>query len=347
MLFGGQSAEHDVSRLSAANVMAALDPARYDVVRIGIGRDGSWMLAGEPGDHPLDAAPGLGGLAVAGPPVDVVPTVRRAAGTDADLPVVVLPVLHGPNGEDGTIQGLLELTGAAYVGSGVLGSAVSMDKAMAKTVLGAAGIPQARYRVARGWELTDELVADIAGDLGFPIFVKPANMGSSVGVSRAVDAAALDLAIDAALEHDEILVFEEAIVGRELEIAVLGNEEPRVSVPGEIIPAAEFYDYDDKYRDGAAKTVVPADLPPGAAEEMAELALRTYRALRAEGLARVDMFYDEGGRGFVVNEINTFPGFTPISMFPMLWGASGLGYSDLLDEMIRLALDRHARRHRG
>lgn len=352
VLFGGQSAEHDVSRLSAANVIGALDPERYEIVPVGIGRDGTWMLAGA-ADAQLPSASGpsepagLGGLAIAGPTIDVVPTVRHANDAGVDVPVVVLPVLHGPNGEDGTIQGLLELTGAAYVGSGVLGSAVGMDKAMAKAVLGAAGVPQARYRVARGWELTDDLVADIAADLGFPIFVKPANMGSSVGVSRAIDAAALDVAIDAALAHDEIVIFEEAITGRELEIAVLGNEHPRVSVVGEIIPAAEFYDYDDKYRDGAAKTVVPADLPPGAAEEMGDLALRTFRALRAEGLARVDMFYDEGGRGFVVNEINTFPGFTPISMFPMLWAATGLSYSELLDEMIRLALDRHARRHRG
>ncbi|MFN8052023.1 MAG: D-alanine--D-alanine ligase family protein [Acidimicrobiales bacterium] len=351
VVFGGRSAEHDVSRLSAANVMAALDPERYEVVPIGIDRDGTWLLAA---GHAADALPagddaGLGGLRVAGPPVDALPELqaRRAD----DLPVVVLPVLHGPNGEDGTIQGLLELADVAYVGTGVLGSSVSMDKAMAKTVLGAAGIPQARYRVAREWELLDPATAtdvldDIADDLGFPIFVKPANMGSSVGVSRAVDRDALDRAVADALDHDEIVVFEEAIVGRELEIGVLGNEFPRASVPGEIVPAAEFYDYDDKYRDGAARTIVPADLSPGAVAEMSELALATYRALRAEGLARVDMFYDEGGRGFVVNEINTFPGFTPISMFPMMWGASGLSYGDLLDEMIRLALDRHARRRR-
>jgi len=350
VLFGGRSAEHDVSRVSAANVVAALDPQRYEIVPVGIGRDGTWMLAGAPGElaAPSDratsdpAASDLGGLAIAGPPLDVLPALQASA----DLPLVVLPVLHGPNGEDGTIQGLLELTGVPYVGSGVLGSAVGMDKAMAKTVLGAAGIPQARYRVAREWDVDADLLADVAADLGFPIFVKPANMGSSVGVGKANDAAELAAAVDAALAFDELVVFEEAIRGRELEIAVLGNEAPRVSVPGEIIPAAEFYDYDDKYRDGAAKTVVPADLPPGAAAEMADLAVRTYRALRAEGLARVDMFYDEGGRGFLVNEINTFPGFTPISMFPMLWAASGLTYPELLDEMIRLALDRHARRHR-
>lgn len=355
VLFGGQSAEHDVSCVSAANVIAALDRARYDIVPIGIGRDGAWRLtggattSGTDGDGDGDAGrTALGGLSTSGVAVDAMPTLRSDEASDT--PVVVLPVLHGPNGEDGTIQGLLELAGVAYVGSGVLGSAVSMDKAMAKAVLDAADIPQARYRVARAWELDDasgtDLLDDIATDLGFPIFAKPANMGSSVGVSKAVDRSALDSAVDVALAHDEIVVFEEAVSGRELEIAVLGNEEPRVSVAGEIIPAADFYDFEDKYVDGAAKTIVPADLPPGAAEEMAELAQRSYRALRAEGLARVDMFYEEGGRGFLVNEINTFPGFTSISMFPMMWAASGLSYPDLLDEMIRLALERHARRRR-
>lgn len=362
VIFGGQSAEHDVSRVSAANLVAALDPDRYDVTTIAIGRDGAWRMIGPPGSPPAvptgaDGGADLGGLPTvgtsvpAGQIIDVVratPATSPDAGDDttAESPLVVIPVLHGPNGEDGTIQGLLELAGVAYVGSGVLGSAVSMDKVMTKTVLDAAGIPQARWRSAYGWEIDDALVADIAADLGYPIFVKPANMGSSVGVSKATDTDGLLAAIEIALEHDELVVFEETIVGRELEIAVLGNDEPKASVPGEIIPAADFYDYDDKYRDGAAKTVIPAELPPGAADEMAALAIRTFRALRAEGLARVDMFYDEGGRGFVLNEINTFPGFTPISMFPMMWAASGLAYSQLVDEMVRLALERHERRAR-
>lgn len=345
VLFGGQSAEHEVSRVSAANVVSALDPRRYDIVPIGIGRDGTWMLSERTraeldAGNPLDTS--NDGLETGGPAMDVLPELQAAA--DSDVPTVVLPVLHGPNGEDGTMQGLLELSGVAYVGSGVLGSAVAMDKAMAKMVLSAAGLPQARYHSAARWDLTEPLIGDIIGDLGYPLFIKPANMGSSVGVSKAGSRAEVLAGIEAALIHDEILVFEETIVGRELEIGVLGNELPRVSVPGEIIPAAEFYDYDDKYRDGAAKTIVPADLDAELTEAMGKLAISAFRALRAEGLARVDMFLEEGGRGFLVNEINTFPGFTPISMFPMLWNASGLSYSELLDEMIRLALDRHQRR---
>jgi len=353
VVFGGQSAEHDVSRVSAVNVLNALDPRRYDVVAVGIGRDGVWRLVDATAGATVAATAGAtvgavatvdtGGLTTDGTPIDVLAQLR-AWNTEGDRRAVVLPVLHGPNGEDGTIQGLLELTGIAYAGSGVLGSAVSMDKEMSKIVLGAAGIAQAAFRTARRWELDAERVSGIADDLGFPLFVKPANMGSSVGVSKATDRAALDAAVTEALRYDEVVIFEEAITGRELEIAVLGNEAPRASVPGEIVAGAEFYSYDDKYRDGAATTIVPADLPPGAADEMAALALRTYAALRAEGLARVDMFYDEGGRGFLVNEINTFPGFTPISMFPMMWQASGLSYPELLDEMIRLALDRHERR---
>ena len=352
LLYGGRSAEHDVSRVSALNILGALDRSRYEVVPIGIGRDGTWMRAELAESKPsgtlpesTEHGPAASGLPVDGPAVDELALLGES--NSNEVPVVVIPVLHGPNGEDGTVQGLLELANVAYVGSRVLGSAVAMDKVMAKTVLAAAGIPQSQFRSASEWEITEELLDEIAEDLGFPIFVKPANMGSSVGVSKASTPAELVAAVDAALAHDELIVFEEAVVGRELEIAVLGNEHLRISVPGEIIPAAEFYDFDDKYRDGAAETIVPADMPAGAADEMADLAARAYRALRAEGLARVDMFYDEGGRGFLVNEINTFPGFTPISMFPMLWSASGLTYSELLDEMIRLALDLHDRRRRS
>lgn len=345
VLFGGQSAEHEVSRVSAANVVSALDPQRYEIVPIGIGRDGTWMLS-ERTRAQLDAGTPLDtsndGLETGGPVMDALPELRAAA--DSAIPTVVLPVLHGPNGEDGTVQGLLELSGTAYVGSGVLGSAVAMDKAMAKTVLSAAGIPQARFHSAARWALNEVMVGDIISDLGLPLFIKPANMGSSVGVSKARSRTEVLAGIENALIHDEIVVFEETIRGRELEIGVLGNESPRVSVPGEIIPAAEFYNYDDKYRDGAAKTIVPADLDEELTATMGRLAISTFRALRAEGLARVDMFLEEDGRGFLVNEINTFPGFTPISMFPMLWKATGMSYSELLDEMIRLALDRHQRR---
>lgn len=344
LLYGGASAEHDVSRVSAANVFAAADKDRYDITLFGIDRDGRWHLVGSDGPRHTDE--GLGGLAVEGEVVS--PSAALSAIIDAASdPVVVVPVVHGPNCEDGSLQGLLELLDVAYVGPGVLSSAVSMDKAMAKTVLDAAAIPQGRWDSGFEWELDDARLDAIAEHLGFPIFVKPANMGSSVGVTRANDRAELDTSVREALRFDELLVFEEMITGREVEIAVLGNESPRVSVPGEIVAGAEFYDFDDKYRDGVSKTLVPAALDDAQVAEMQDLALRTYRALRAEGLSRVDMFFDADGRGFLVNEINTLPGFTSISMYPTLWEASGLGYRELIDELIRLALDRHARRRRS
>jgi D-alanine-D-alanine ligase len=340
VLYGGQSAEHDVSRVSARHVLAALDPDRYDIVPIGIGRDGTWHL-------PVASVAEL-----TGPTADAALPVRgEATGPHgvladpihSDLPTVVLPVLHGPNGEDGTVAGMMELAGVPYVGSGVLGSSLSMDKAKAKEVLAANGIAQARYRAAAEHEMSDDLLDDIGADLGFPLFVKPSNMGSSVGVSRVTGRDGLDGGVAGALRHDVIVVFEEAIVGREIEIGVLGNTELWTSAPGEIVPAAEFYDYNDKYHDGAAELIIPAHLDGDEVDRLAGIARRTYRALRAEVLARVDLFYEEGGRGFLVNEINTFPGFTPISMFPMLWAHSGVGYSELLDRMVSLALERHER----
>lgn len=341
VLYGGASAEHDVSRVSAANVYAALDRGRYDRVTIAIDRDGRWRTPSN--DEPPRSDEGLGGFAVVGEPITPMAALAELAASSRH-PVVVVPVVHGPNCEDGTLQGMLELSGLPYVGTGVLGSSVAMDKAMAKTVLNAHGIAQGRWHSAYRWDLTDARIDEIAADLGYPLFVKPANMGSSVGVSRAADRVEFVAALHEALRHDELVVVEELIIGREVEIAVLGNEAPRASLPGEILAAAEFYDFDDKYRDGVSKTVTPADLTDAQVREMRRIALDTYRALRAEGLARVDMFLEEDGRGFLVNEINTLPGFTSISMYPMMWQASGLGYGDLLDEMIRLALSRHARR---
>lgn len=352
VLFGGRSAEHDISRVSASHVLRAVDLGRYDTVPVGITREGRWVLAEQAAEllrrglaEELPAA-----IPVAGPDVDPMPTLtERPLGMDPDddrVPTVVLPILHGPNGEDGTVQGLLELTGLPYVGSGVLGSAVAMDKAMAKTVLDAEGIPQTAWRRVDHCDLDRPGLVDELLDLGEVVFVKPANMGSSIGVSRAVDADGLRAALDLAFSYDEVVVVEEGVTARELECGVLGNDRPRASVVGEIVPAAEFYDFDDKYTDGAAKTVVPADLPAGIADEARDLALRTFRALRAEGMARVDMFLEEGGRGLLVNEVNTIPGFTPISMYPMLWQASGLSYPQLIDELVRLALERSRRRSR-
>jgi D-alanine--D-alanine ligase len=339
ILFGGQSAEHDVSCVSAAHVMRAADPGRYRVVPVGISRDGGWSLA-----TAAQAALATGSAAL--------PT-RLEAGGEAMSPVellggtgttVVLPLLHGPMGEDGTVQGLLELLGVPYVGSGVLGSAVGMDKGIAKQLLAAAGIAQARFRAVRDADVSSDLAAELATDLGLPLFVKPANMGSSVGVSKARTVEEVAAAVDLALTYDEWVVIEEAITGREIEVAVLGNVDPRASVPGEIVPGAEFYDYADKYETDSARTVVPAALGPADSEAVRALAVQVFRVLRGDGLARVDFFFEEGGRGFLVNEVNTMPGFTPISMYPKLWIASGVSYAELIDELVRLAIDRHARR---
>jgi D-alanine-D-alanine ligase len=337
VLFGGQSAEHDVSRVTAVHVLRAADPERYDLVPIGITREGQWL-------HDRDALGVLGtstelpsGLDVSGTAIDPVPAV---APSEAGERVVVMPLLHGPFGEDGTVQGMLELAGVPYVGAGVLGSALSMDKGKAKEVIAPAGIPQCRWATLRDTEIDASTPQSLVDDLGLPLFVKPANMGSSVGVSKAHDVEELREALMLAASYDEWIVVEEHVDGREIEIAVLGNTDLRVSVPGEIRPGAEFYSYEDKYEDGA-DLIIPAELPADVGEQIVDLAERSFRALRAEGMARVDFFYEEGGRGLLLNEINTIPGFTPISMYPKLWEASGLSYPDLIDELVRLALERH------
>ena len=353
VLFGGRSAEHDVSRVSASHVMSAIDPDRYEVVPVGITRDGDWQLAEEAVALMADRRSLPPSIDVAGPRAD--PLALTTADTDARR-TVVIPVLHGPNGEDGTVQGLLELAGLPYVGAGVLGSAVAMDKVMAKTVLDAHGIPQPRWRAVHVNDLSAPgLAEDLLAELGPVVFVKPANMGSSIGVSRADDVDSVLEALATAARYDELLVVEEGIGSptervRELECGVLGNLSPRASVVGEIVPAADFYDYEDKYADCKALTVIPAEIDDETSRTVRELAVRTFRALRAEGMARVDMFLtpasDPAGSRLLVNEINTLPGFTPISMFPMLWRASGLEYPQLIDELVRLALERHDRRSR-
>ena len=342
VLFGGQSAEHDVSCTTAAHVLRAADPAKYDIIPVGISRNGSWAIA-EGARSALAAGPGalpghLDPTGTAIMPADVI------AGT---VRTVVVPLLHGPMGEDGTVQGLLELANIPYVGSGVLGSALSMDKAMAKQVLANNAIEQAKYHSFRSHEVTPGLPAALVEELGLPLFVKPANMGSSVGVSKAKTIEAVREAIDCALTYDEWVVVEEAIVGREIEVAVLGNLEPRASLAGEIVPGAEFYDYADKYLDGSSQTLVPAPLTTEQSDEVRAMAVRVFTALRCEGLARVDFFFEEHGRGFMCNEVNTMPGFTPISMYPKMWIASGLSYPELIDELVGLAIERHGRQRRN
>ena len=342
VLFGGRSAEHDVSRVTARHVLAAIDPDRYDIDAIGIDHDGSWHRA-EAALEALAAGPDAlpEALLVEGPVVD-----PGAVLTQPEL--VVLPLLHGPNGEDGTIQGLFEVLGVTYVGSGVLGSAMSMDKVAAKHLADAMGFPQTDWAGLHRSDLAgsrlDTVVAELTERFGFPMFVKPANMGSSIGVSRASDADGLRTAIATALEFDEWIVVEEGVVAREIEVAVLGHTTAaRASVPGEIVPGAEFYDYADKYTDGVAQLHIPAPLPDEITAAVRALAVEVFRAYRAEGLARVDFLLEEVGRGLLLNEINTMPGFTPISMYPQMWQATGLTYRALIDELITLAVERAGR----
>jgi len=335
MLFGGRSAEHDVSRVTAVAVAQALDPARYEVVPVAITTDGRWLLA-DSARRALEAGP-------AALPSAFTVDGEIAPALDALDVDVVLPLLHGPYGEDGTVQGLLELAGLPYVGSGVIGSAVAMDKIMMKRAFAAAGLPYARTVEFRDGHDGAALADAVRTQLGYPCFVKPANLGSSVGVSKVHDAAELAVACDLALGYDEWIVIEEAIVGREIELGVLGDDPPMVSVPGEIVPGAEFYSYADKYEADDAELLVPAPLTDEQVTTAQELACRAFEACRCEAMARVDLFLTEDGT-FLVNEVNTIPGFTPISMYPRLWAATGVVYAELLDRLIELALARHARR---
>lgn len=341
VLFGGRSAEHDVSCVTAVHVMRAVDPTRYRVLAYGIDRDGTWhrppLVRHDDGSVDTAALPAR---------LEATGEAIRAGDIETGATCVVVPLLHGPLGEDGTVQGLLEMLDVAYVGSGVLASAVAMDKGIAKRLLADAGIPQVRHAVVRDDSLDDATLTSIADELGWPLFVKPANMGSSVGVSKVRDPGQLVDAVRLAARYDEWIVVEEAVDAREIEVAVIGNRSPRASLPGEIVPGHEFYDYNDKYVDDGARLVTPADLPPEATDAVRAMAVRAFEALRCEGMARVDFFWEENGRGFLCNEVNTIPGFTPISMYPRMWDATGLAYPDLIDELVGLAVERHSWRRR-
>ena len=363
LLFGGRSAEHDVSRTSAVTVAHALDPERYEVVPVGITREGRWLLAGEARAALAGARDALPkAFTVEGVPVgEVADPGRRAlvpldgdpGAPGAETPFdVVLPLLHGPYGEDGTVQGLFELAGVPYVGSGVVGSAVAMDKVMMKRAFASAGLSSAAWLAFRDGHDVEAFFVDVEAQLGYPCFVKPANLGSSVGVSRAVSREELARAVELALGYDEWILVEEAIAGREIEVGILGDDPPVASVPGEIVPGEEFYSYADKYESDAAQLLAPAPLDPDETSRVRELAVAAFESCRCEAMARVDFFYEEHhpdggpGRGFLVNEVNTIPGFTSISMYPRLWAESGVSYSELLDRLIALAVARHDRRAR-
>ncbi|WP_420453413.1 D-alanine--D-alanine ligase family protein [Ilumatobacter sp.] len=349
VLFGGESAEHDVSCTTASHVLAAADPGRYRITPVGISTDGRWSIATAAADALESGAGALPGrLDPSGTAVS--PNALLSAAAREPSTTVVMPLLHGPLGEDGTVQGLLELADMAYVGSGVLASAVAMDKAMAKQVLTAAGIPQARHLSVREHEVSPGLADEVLAALGSPVFVKPANMGSSVGVSKATTADEVRDAVALALTYDETVVVEEAIVGREIEVAVLGDLDPVAATPGEIVPGDDFYSYDDKYVSDRSFARIPAPIGDAALDEARRLAVETFRALRCSGLARVDFFWedpDAGGRGLLCNEVNTMPGFTPISMFPKMWIADGVPYGEIIDRLVGFALERHGRRRRN
>ncbi len=328
VLAGGRSSEHEISLASARSVLAALDPDRYEVVEIAIGREGRWEL-GDPSNSLFqgNVSETLPVLAEAGSPAQALGSVD-----------VVLPILHGPFGEDGTVQGLLELAGVPYVGAGVAASALCMDKDLFKAVLRDREIPVARNATLR---LGDEL----ANPFGYPVFVKPARLGSSVGISKAHDAAELEAAVALARRHDEKVLVEEFVAGTEVECGVLGNLRPApiASVVGEIVPHAEWYDYEAKYAAGGSDIIVPARIPEATAARVQELAVEAFVATECEGMARVDFFVRADGE-VVVNELNTIPGFTETSVYARLFEASGIPYAELLDRLIELALERHERR---
>jgi D-alanine-D-alanine ligase len=355
VLFGGRSGEHEVSLVSARSVLDALDPQKYRVTQIGITKEGEWLVGDDvleafkegsthnlteatllpmPGRHQLYTLRGEDGKQV----------LEILTGLD-----VIIPVLHGTFGEDGTMQGLFELADLAYVGAGVLASSVGMDKALFKDVMRAQGIPVVPYRIflRSAFERDGEQVMDEAEALApYPLFVKPANMGSSVGVHKCKDRVDLARALEDASRYDRRLLVEEGIDAREIELSVLGNEVPRVSIPGEIRPTAEFYSYEAKYHDDSSELLIPAPLSDEHTERFQDLAVKAFKAIDGAGMARVDFLLDKETDQIYLNELNTIPGFTPISMYPKLWEASGLDYPDLIDELISLALERRAQRDR-
>jgi D-alanine-D-alanine ligase len=384
ILFGGRSGEHEVSLLSAASVFNAIDKDKFEVVPIGITKEGRWVTAGDAerllkgqpagegarstqphlraGDP--DATPGAAVLA-AGEAVVVPPEPQKSGGslapfqTDAALTRrasdrainvdIIFPVLHGTFGEDGTIQGLLELADLPYVGAGVLGSAAGMDKDIMKSLFRAAGLPIVKHvTVLRSeWEANSKKVQKLVeSKLKYPVFVKPANLGSSVGISKAHDGKELGPAIEEAAKFDRKIVIEQGVGGkkqkaREIECSVLGNDSPEASVPGEIVPGKEFYDYTAKYVDEGSKLIFPAKLSKAETRKVQQLAISAFKAVDCSGLARVDFLMDAKARKIYLNEINTMPGFTSISMYPKLWAASGLAYSELIERLIQLGLERH------
>ncbi|MBN1656758.1 MAG: D-alanine--D-alanine ligase [Anaerolineae bacterium] len=367
LIFGGRSGEHEISLLSARGVLNAIDRAKYEVIPIGITREGTWLASSDPlealasGD-PLEAL--ASGDTDQSHPVALLaePSPRglmciEEREEEQALRVVRLseievafPILHGPYGEDGTVQGLLELAGIPYVGAGVTASAVGMDKAIFKDVMRAHGLPIVRHLTIKrkAWDRDpDGIVEQIESKIGYNCFVKPANLGSSVGISKAHNRAELVAALNDAAQYDRKLIVEVAVDAREIEVSVLGNDEPIASMPAEIVPSNEFYDYAAKYLDGESQVLVPAPLPASVAAEVRRLAIAAYLAIDCAGMARADFLLDRQTGALYVNEVNTIPGFTPISAYPKMWEVSGISYTELIDQLIQLALERHEDRSRS
>jgi D-alanine-D-alanine ligase len=362
VVFGGRSGEHEVSLMSARSVMDALDKDRYDIVPVGITKEGKWLTAGDPlgalQSMSLETKQASGRAETqsrsGGADSFAVPRAGEDGSRRELLPGldangiayvdVLFPVLHGPYGEDGTVQGLFELAGIPYVGAGVLGSALAMDKIAMKAVFCAEGFPVADYVPVMRWEWDErpaQVTARIEQRVGYPCFVKPANLGSSVGVTKVHAAAELSGALNVAARYDRKMLVEKAVNAREIECSVLGNDHPLASLPGEVIPRREFYDYAAKYFDAATQLIVPADLTAAKAAEIQALAVRAFVALDCAGMARADFFMDRVTDQVYINELNTIPGFTAVSMYPRMWAASGLPYPQLLDRLIQLAFERH------
>ena len=367
VLFGGKSGEHEISLLSAQTVIRALDDAGYETVRLGITRTGEWLTGADPLAQLTSCKASENGHgkmqeAHAAPLAQRSSQLSLMQHTERLPPVdLIFPVLHGPYGEDGTVQGLLEMLEMPYVGCGVLASAVAMDKITAKALFAAAGIPQVAYRtlLRRNWvegrdadpdarqNKREKLLDELEAALPYPLFVKPANLGSSVGISKVRDRAELAHAIDFACRYDRKVLVEEGVHdARELEVSVLGNDDPRASVVGEVVPANEFYDYEAKYLDEGSRLLIPADIPPALADEIRLLSVRAFQALDGSGLARADFLLGADGRLFL-NELNTMPGFTASSMYPKLWEASGVPLTELVGSLVDMALERHTDRRQN
>ena len=341
MLFGGRSAEHEVSITSARSIYANLDPDKFDIKAVYISRSGNWRIVDSPG-VPIEELNTNSFFSFL-PWADEAP----APVIDADI---YFPILHGPYGEDGTIQGFFEMADVPYVGAAVLASSIGMDKVVAKGLFRQGNLPVVDYAVLSesDWRKDREgNLEKIRTEFTLPIFVKPTNLGSSVGISKVSDFQQLESAIEEAFQFDRKILIEEGILGRELECSVLGNENPKASLPGEIIPFNEFYDYQDKYLDGKTSFGIPAELPPEIVEEAQRISVDAFKSIDGSGMARVDFFLQERTQKVFLNEINTIPGFTEISMYPKLWEVSGLPYSQLLEELVSLGFERHSKRKKG